>query len=76
MTPEVFDDLLNLVGGDIMKKNTNMRDAIPANVKLAATIRYLATGDSYSDLQYQFRVHAIQFRAILHIQLGTTALKF
>ena len=41
-----------------MKKNTNMRDAIPPNVKLAATIRYLATGDSYSKLQYQFRVHA------------------
>ena len=41
-----------------MKKDTNMHDAIATNVKLAATILYLATGYSYSDLQYQFRVHA------------------
>ena len=35
-----------------------MRDSIPANVKLATKIRYLATGDSYSDLQFEFMFHA------------------
>ena len=58
MTPQNFDEILKLIEGEITKSNTNMRDSIPANVKLAATIRFLATGDSYTDLQYQFKVHA------------------
>ena len=40
------------------KNDTNMRYSILVNVILAATVRYLATGDSYSDLQYESKVHA------------------
>ena len=58
MTPENFDELLELIKADISKYDTNMRDSIPANIKLAATVRYLATGESYSELQYQFRIHS------------------
>ena len=29
-----------------------------ANIKLAAAILFLTTGDNYTNLQYQFRVHA------------------
>lgn len=50
MTPENFDVLLGLIAADITNNDTNMCNSIPANVKLAVTIRYLATGDSYFDL--------------------------
>ena len=57
MSPDVFDELLNLIEEDITRQNTHLRESIPARVKPAATIRFLATGENYSDLQYQFRVH-------------------
>ena len=44
-----FDELLKLIEADITKQNTVMRDAIPASLKLAVTIRYLSTGASYAD---------------------------
>ena len=33
-----------------------MREPIPADVKLAVTLRFLATGESYNSLMYQYRV--------------------
>lgn len=33
-----------------------MREAIAAREKLALTLRFLATGESYSSLHYQFRI--------------------
>ena len=57
MTPQIFDELLELVEEDITKENTRFRDAIPTSIKLAITIKFLATGMSYSELAYQFRVH-------------------
>ena len=46
MTPHDFDEILGLIQDDITKTNTNMCDSIPENIKLAATIRFLATGDA------------------------------
>ena len=57
MSPDVFDELLNLIEEDITGQNTHLRESIPATVKLAATIRFLDTGENHSDLQYQFWVH-------------------
>ncbi|XP_035917750.1 uncharacterized protein LOC118515150 [Anopheles stephensi] len=36
--------------------NTNMRDSITAQERLLITLRYLATGETFSSLQYLFRV--------------------
>ena len=56
MTLDNFDEILSLIENDIRKQDTTMREAIPPNIKLAATIRFLSSGASYVDLQYQFRV--------------------
>jgi len=39
-----------------MKENTNMRKSVPVNTRLAVTLRFLATGDSYTSLQYTFLI--------------------
>ena len=57
MSPENFDELLNLILPSIQKSDTRFREAIPAKIKLAITLRFLSTGETYVDLQHQFRVH-------------------
>ena len=56
MTKSDFEELLNLVAPKIAKKDTNYRAAIPPNIRLAVTLRYLATGDSYASLMYLFKI--------------------
>ena len=41
----------------ITKQTTRLRKPISAEQKLAVTIRFLATGESFQSLMYQFRVH-------------------
>ena len=57
MRPETFNEMLALVQNDIKKQDTVIRESIPPKIKLAATIRFLSSGASYADLQYQFRIH-------------------
>ena len=56
MPPEMFDELLNRVGPRIRKLDTHYRKALEPGMKLAITIRHLASGDKYKTLQYDFRV--------------------
>ena len=56
MNNETFNDLLSLVKDYIVKQNTLMRDAISPEARLAATLRYLATGRSYEDLKFSTRM--------------------
>lgn len=56
MSPTDFDIFINLVAPKIKKQNTHLRTAISVQDRLAVTIRFLATGDSYSSLQYLFRI--------------------
>ena len=56
--PDIFTELQRRVGPRIEKQDTYFRKAIPSELKLAVTLRYLATGDSYKSLSYSFRVAA------------------
>lgn len=51
-----FDYLVNIVTPFIKKEDTNFRRAISPAERLAITLRFLATGDSYASLMYLFRV--------------------
>ncbi|XP_026316525.1 uncharacterized protein LOC113235958 isoform X2 [Hyposmocoma kahamanoa] len=51
-----FESLLNSIGVKISKQNTRFRVSITAKERLALTLRYLATGDSFVSLQYLFRI--------------------
>ena len=42
-----------------------MREPIPPAERLAATLRFLATGESFSSLQYQFRISASTLSLII-----------
>ncbi|KAJ8884256.1 hypothetical protein PR048_016113, partial [Dryococelus australis] len=64
MTPAEFEDLLNKVWSFISKQETRLRSPISAQNKLAATLRFLATGDSYTSLQYFFSIPKQSFGKI------------
>ncbi|KAJ8895823.1 hypothetical protein PR048_001161 [Dryococelus australis] len=51
VSPVDFGYLISLVGGKIEKKYTNPSQAISVQDRLAVTLTFLATGDSYSSLQ-------------------------
>uniref|UniRef100_A0A182W2I7 HTH_Tnp_4 domain-containing protein n=1 Tax=Anopheles minimus TaxID=112268 RepID=A0A182W2I7_9DIPT len=53
---EEFLHILSLIGHKICREDTNMRKAITPKQRLAITLRYLATGDSFKSLAYLFRV--------------------
>ena len=56
MSPERFDHLLGLVRPQIDKRDTRLRKSIPADVRLAITLRYLASGEVQQSLSYSYRV--------------------
>lgn len=56
MTAEQFDHILHLVTPLIRKSNTVMRESISPLNRLALTLRFLATGESFQSLQFLFRI--------------------
>nr|XP_042911387.1 uncharacterized protein LOC122272161 [Parasteatoda tepidariorum] len=52
MDQESFDHLLDLLRPDIEKKDTKMREAIPASQRLSITLRYLSSGMDLEDLKF------------------------
>ena len=52
-----FQELINKVSPILTKQITNMRVPISVEEKLAVTLRFLATGETYESLMYQYRIH-------------------
>lgn len=64
MDNTTFEYLLNLVSPYIAKQDTVMRNCIKAEERLAATLRFLATGRSLQDLKFSTCISA---SALCHI---------
>jgi hypothetical protein len=56
MSPSEFEFLINLIRENISKKVTAFRKAISVQERLALTLPFLASGDSYVSLQYLFKI--------------------
>jgi len=54
--PAMFDELVERVGPRIWRQDTFYRKSLEPGLKMAITLRYLASGDSYHSLMYAFRV--------------------
>ena len=52
MPAEMFGDLVNRVGPRCHKIDTNCRKALEPGLKIAITMRHLASGDKYPTLQF------------------------
>ena len=55
MTPEMFDEVLERLTPILTKQQTNWKDPLTPELKLALTLRHLATGESYMSLRFNFR---------------------
>jgi hypothetical protein len=56
MPPEMYDELLAHVGPLITMQYTWMRAQLESGLKLAMTLRHLASGVKYMDMRYCWRV--------------------
>ena len=54
MKPKNFEEIFLLVRDRISRQSTHLRELIAPEIKLAITIRFLASGNSYSDLSSAF----------------------
>ncbi|CAH2011873.1 unnamed protein product [Acanthoscelides obtectus] len=58
MSFEDFEELLQKIEPVVSKKDTRWRKAIPGKERLALTLRFLASGDSFKSLHYLFKISA------------------
>ena len=56
MPPELYQELEQRITPEFQRDRTLMRDPLSPGVKLAVTLRHLATGDSYTILQYALKM--------------------
>lgn len=47
LSSDDFDGLINLIGPNVMDEDTNVRFAVRVRIIVAATWRFLATGEQY-----------------------------
>ena len=51
----------------IMKKTTMMCQPIDPEIKISITVKFLATGELYESLMYQFQVHSSTISKIIPV---------
>lgn len=56
MDVATFRQLAEIISPRVSKKSTVMRTPISVQHRLALTLRYLATGESFRSLEFQFRI--------------------
>nr|CAI5848126.1 unnamed protein product [Callosobruchus analis] len=57
MSNGCFNKLLGMILPDIERKDTQFRQCISAEDRLAVALRYLASGNSLRDLMFATRIH-------------------
>jgi len=65
MSYNTLNQLLALIVPKIKKEDTRFRKSIPPNERLALTLRYLATGDSFASLALLFRISKASISSII-----------
>ncbi|XP_034027403.1 putative nuclease HARBI1 [Thalassophryne amazonica] len=56
MPPDMFDELVNRLTPRLTRPSTNCRPNLEPGLKVALTLRHLASGTTYMDMQYAWRV--------------------
>lgn len=56
MEPDMYNELSNRLEHRLTKQYTRLRSAVEPGLKLAVTLRHLASGAKYSELQYGWRI--------------------
>ena len=69
MSYDTFKQLSTLVEPKIRKENTKFRKAIPFNERLALTLRYLETSDSFPSLSIVFQIKKSSITHIIPIYI-------
>ncbi|XP_021339754.1 putative nuclease HARBI1 [Mizuhopecten yessoensis] len=56
MPPDMFDEIVQRLTPRLTKQTTNFRVPLDPGMKVAITLRHLASGAKYHDMQYAWRV--------------------
>jgi hypothetical protein len=56
ITASDFELLMSITGSKVSRQNTNYRKSVTVNERLAVTLRFLATEDSYQSLMHLFKI--------------------
>ena len=65
MDTTCFEDILSKISPVIARQDNHLRQAIPPAQRLAVTLRYLATGCSFTELYYNFRISVASLSSII-----------